>query len=386
MNSCSVQLGFDFYEHKGVGNNRRKMRRWITASVIALLAAFANMHVQAEVTRTFTMGFTPWLFDKSEEAIDETYAYLNGHSDIVSHHIEEGVPWTEAYYDRAFHSNMMSDWRTRRDKVSSDMAVFVSISPLDSTRTTLADYRGSASHMRLPTMFRGLSFNHPRVKQAYLNYALRVIDYFDPDYLAITVEPNELFFHNRGAWQAYSELYIETYNALKLRHPELPVFFTTSLHSFNQMREDTEDAWAAMAELWNYADIAAVSYYPYMQYPLDINAPIPMLDELRNHTDLPIAVSESGYPAQTLEYPGIHHIPANETLQAQVLFRMLVKAYVDEYAFFIVWAHRDFDDLLNTLELPPTTLLWRDTGHLDEKGEERLSAIVWDAFHSLQRH
>jgi hypothetical protein len=51
-----------------------------------------------------------------------------------------------------------------------------------------------------------------------------------------------------------------------------------------------------------------------------------------------------------------------------------------------VWAHRDFDALLNTLEMPPISTLWRDTGHLDENGEERLSAIVWDIIHGLQRH
>jgi len=396
MNSGSVQWGQQSLNVSLVtkGFVWRGARRWVRTSALAILfatlatgfaAGFANK-ASAEVTRSFSMGFTPWLFDQSQEAIDETYEYINGHSDIISHHIEEGVPWTEAYYKRDYHSNMMSDWRQRKENTRSDMEVFVSISPLDSTRTALADYRGSSSHESMPSMFRGLPFNHYRVKRAYLNYAESVIDYFDPDYLAITVEPNELFFHNRSEWQAFRELYIETYNALKLRHPELPVFFTTSLHSFNQMRENTEDAWEAMADLWNYADIAAVSYYPYMQYPLDINSPISMLDELKKHTDLPIAISESGYPAETLEYPGIHHIPASELLQAYMLFSMLLKANADEYVFFVVWTHRDFDKLLNSREMPPTTLLWRDTGHLDESGEERLSANVWDVVHSLQKH
>jgi hypothetical protein len=332
------------------------------------------------------MGFTPWLYDLNEEATEATYRYINEHSDIIAHQLEEGVPWTEALQNKPYHAHLMWDWAQRRDKVDSEHRVLVSISPLDEGRSTLADYRGEDSHMALPARFRDLRFNHPTVKQAYLNYAEKVIGYFDPDYLAIAVEPNELFFNDRSQWQDFVELYIETYNTLKSRHPDLPVFFTTALHSMNQMRPETEDAWEALAQLWNYADIAAVSYYPFMQYPLDLKNPVAMLEELRERTELPIAVSESGYPAQPLEYPGLGHIPATETLQAQMLFRMLARAHFDDYAFFVVWAHRDFDALLNTLEMPPISTLWRDTGHLDENGEERLSAIVWDIIHGLQRH
>lgn len=365
-------------KHQGILQHR--LPRFLTAFCLCVCAIAAN----AQGTRSFHMGFTPWLYDLSEEAVDATYDYINNHADLVAHQLEEGVPWTEALYKRSYHDNLMWDWNQRRSKTAEDTRVLVSISPLDEGRATLADYRGETSHMPLPAQFQGLRFNDPLVKRAYLNYAKEVVEYFDPDYLAIAVEPNELLFNDKDQWPEFVELYMETYSALKLSYPELPVFFTTALHTMNQMRADTDEAWEALEALWNYADIAAVSYYPFMQYPLDLNSPVPMLEALKEHTDLPIAVSESGYPAQTLEYPGLSHIPATEHLQAVMLFRMLVRAYVDEYAFFVVWTHRDFDQLLNTLELSPISTLWRDTGLLNEHGEERPSAIVWDIIHSLQ--
>lgn len=372
-----------------VSKPRNKILNWFAQnktlqSVAFLVVCLGATSVSAQGTREFYMGFTPWLYDLNEAAVESTYSYINSHSDLVAHQLEEGVPWTEALYKRSYHENLMWDWNRRRTKTGADTKVLVSISPLDESRSTLADYRGQTSHMALPARFQGLRFNDPLVKRAYLNYAEKVIGYFDPDYLAIAVEPNELLFNDISQWPEFVELYIETYSALKEKHPELPIFFTTSLHTMNQMRAGTEEAWEALEALWNYADIAAVSYYPFMQYPLDMAAPVDMLWELSEHTDLPIAVSESGYPAQTLDYPGLGHIPATERLQAEVLFRMLVKAYVDKYAFFVVWAHRDFDQLLNTLEMAPISTLWRDTGLLDEHGEERLSAKVWDAVHSLQ--
>jgi hypothetical protein len=319
----------------------------------------------------------------NDEAVDSTYSYINNHSNIISHHLEEGVPWTEALANSSYHANMMWEWKQRRTKTSQDLKVFLSISPLNQSRTGLADYRGRVTHMALPKSFQGKRFNDPAVKRAYLNYAESAIAYFEPDYLAIAIEANELFFNAPLQWQDFVELYIETYAALKLAHPELPVFFTSSLHTLNQMRPETDDAWSEMSLLWNYADIAAFSYYPFMQYPLDLKDPVGMLGRIREHTDKPLAISESGYPAEEIQFPGLDHIPATERLQGEMLFRMLVKAYLDDYVFYVVWAHRDFDQLMDTASLPAYSLLWRDTGLLSETGKKRFSSDVWDAFYNV---
>ena len=351
--------------------------------MIKLLISLNCVAANAADERMFYMGFTPWLYDFSVEAIDSTYSYINSHSDVIAHHLEEGVPWTEARTRTGYHPNMMWGWNLRKIKSSRDLKVFVSISPLNQSRSGLAEYRGESTEMALPTRFQGRSFNDPIVKLAYLNYAESVIRFFEPDYLAIAIEANELYFNNRAQWPDFVELYIETYAALKLRHPELPIFFTTSLHNMNQMRKDTDDAWREMSMLWNYADIAAFSYYPFMEYPLNSNDPVAMMDKIRAHTDKPLAISESGYPAQPIDYPGLSYIPTTERLQGEIMFRMLNKVYRDQYEFFIAWTYRDFDQLMNRTNMPAISALWRDTGLLSETGKRRLSSEVWDAFYNL---
>lgn len=329
------------------------------------------------------MGFTPWLDDLNQEAGDANYNYVNSHSNIISRHLEDGVPWAEAPANESYHRNMMWECEYRWSKSSKCQEVFLSISPLNSSRTGLADYWGAAIHIAMSESFIGKRFDDPVVKHAYLSYAESAINFFEPDYLAIAIGANELVFNTSLEWQDFVELYIETYAALKLADPEPPVFFTSSLHTLNQSIENTEDAWSAMSLLWNYAYIAAFSYNPFMQYPLDMSNPVAILDSAREHTDKSLSISESGYPAERIYFPGLGHIPAIETLQALVLFRMLIKAYLDEHVFYAVWAHRDFDQLMTTLDLPAYRLLWRDTGLLSETGEKRYSPILWDAFYNL---
>ena len=376
MNSNAAVRGRGLKKH-GLG------WRLVHVVIIGFISGFYALAANAGLERTFYMGFTPWLYDLNEEAVDSTYSYINSHADIVSHHLEEGVPWTEALANESYHPNMMWGWKQRKVKTSKDLKVFVSISPLNQSRSGLADYRGASAHMAMPTSFKGKRFNDPAVKQAYLNYAESVINYFEPDYLAIAIEANELYFNTPLQWQDFTELYIETYAALKLAHPDLPVFFTSSLHTLNQMKVNTDDAWSEMSALWNYADIAAFSYYPFMQYPLEMSDPVAIMGKIRKHTDKPLAISESGYPAEKLDYPGLDRIPATERLQGEIMFRMLVRSFYDEYVFFIVWAHRDFDELMTTAKLPMTSLLWRDTGLLSETGRERFSSNIWDAFYNL---
>ncbi len=50
----------------------------------------------ATPTRSFEMGFTPWLYEATSEAQDVTYARLIAHGDIIKHHLMGGIPWQEA--------------------------------------------------------------------------------------------------------------------------------------------------------------------------------------------------------------------------------------------------------------------------------------------------
>jgi hypothetical protein len=78
----------------------RPSRFWLKPHwwlLIGLLASCGGgSTTQPPATRGFLMGFSPWPWDATLEAVDWTYQTIMTNGDIVSHHIEEGVPWPEA--------------------------------------------------------------------------------------------------------------------------------------------------------------------------------------------------------------------------------------------------------------------------------------------------
>ncbi len=72
-------------------------------------------------------------------------------------------------------------------------------------------------------------------------------------------------------------------------------------------------------------------------------------------------------------------ISGSEIEQNIYLETLFENAKEQNYKFISWWAHRDYDALWETF--PPDLLdvgqLWRNTGLLDESGNERLSKTTW---------
>lgn len=370
----------------GLPATMRSLKRRICTLLSAVALGIFAHSAHAADSRPFYMGFTPWPWDTTWSAVQDTYQFINQNADIISHHIEEGVPWTEALADAPFDPKMMESWALRKQLTGSNLKVFLSISPLNQLRDGMALYRGAGEQMPLPSAFEGLRLNSAQVKKAYLNYARRAVEYFKPDYLAIAIEANELFDNNPGMWDDFAELYTETYRKLKAEYPTLPVFFTASLHNVvNPERGDPAKTWSKLEALWLNADIAGASFYPFLQRPLDLANPFSALQQLKAHTSKPIAISESGYPGKPPVISALKSLPATDDIQKNVYYGMLSLAASQNYEFVILWTYRDYDALWDRLggQLPEWGSLWRDVGILDGEGKPRGAKQVWDIFRSL---
>jgi hypothetical protein len=73
------------------------------------------------------------------------------------------------------------------------------------------------------------------------------------------------------------------------------------------------------------------------------------------------------------------NISANETEQNQYLRSLFFNAYRQYYEFISWWAHRDYDELWQTFPPDQKELgkIWRDTGILDEDGNQREAYDTW---------
>ena len=67
----------------------------IAAFVVVVVLTSCSQEDELK-TRPFRMGFTPFPYDLSLDAVEYTYEKLQSEADIINHHFDNGVPLPEA--------------------------------------------------------------------------------------------------------------------------------------------------------------------------------------------------------------------------------------------------------------------------------------------------
>ena len=335
-------------------------------------------------TRSYHLGFTPFPYDISQAAIDYVYTTIGNDADIIAHHFDEGVPWPQALAGSDYLQNVLDDWEQRKSKTPAGHKVYVAITPINTTRNGLALYWGSDDNLPLLPPWNGYAFNHDDVKTAYLNHAIRTIDYFEPDYFTVGIEVNLLVTNNPGVWSAYLELNEYVYAELKRLYPNLPVMvslFGIALLDGYRGEDDHAAQMQAFAEIIDDTDYYAISLYPYMSVYLTNSIPATMFDDLFSLSDKPIAIAETGYPAQSfsITVEGGGNIEFNSTPEKQrnYIAGLLEQADQRKFEFVINFVLRDYDALWEAIGSPQWAIVWRDTGFYDENGVSRPALDIW---------
>jgi hypothetical protein len=326
------------------------------------------------------MGFTPFPYDITVEAVAETRKFLHANSDIIAQHIE-GVPWAEALKGEPFHKNLLDDWKGKREATPLGGKVYLALSP---GRGDLGGYRGERENLPLPAEFKGKAFNDPAVKTAYLNYCRKGVEFFRPDYLAIGIEVNEIYQAGAARWKAYLELHRHVYEEIKKERKDLPVFASFTLHGLlNARGKARDDVLAAFRQLMPHNDLVAVSFYPFIAGgTTDIAG---CLDWLTTHFDeygKPYAVVETGEAADRLTFPTSKQVVDGTPAKQKAYYeKLLAAAQERRFRFVITFLHRDYDALWEKIKgsAPEAFVAWRDCGLLDERGRPRPAAEVWKA-------
>lgn len=331
-------------------------------------------------TRTFRMGFSPWLCDATVEAQNWTWAKLNAEGDIVSNHLEEGVPWQAMFDGQDFSGSYLAELQYRKDHLAPGKKCLVQINPLNTARNGLALNRGATPAEPLAAPWTGYALNSSQVKTAYLNYSRKMVEFMHPDYLLIGVEVNLLIRNNPGLWAAYVELQGHVYTGLKALYPDLPVavsvFCVPYFPEFSG-GDSLPAQVAGLSDLTPFVDFVAFSAHPSMSALLAESFPDDYFDRLFALTSKPVAISESSYPAQGWSIPPLTWNGSPEKQDA--FLEKMLEASRKAKARFVIWfAIRDYDALWNTvLGQSQDALVWRDTGLYDEAGADRPAILRW---------
>lgn len=355
-----------------------------------ILATFFFTSILSAGVRSFHMGFSPWPYEATQSGVDWVYSTIIANGDIVSHHIEEGVPWEECFANQPFPISFAQEIRNRINRTPSNKKILLQINPLNIGRNGLAAYRGESVNMTLTEPWNKMALNNDSIKIAFLNYAKRMIDSLNPDYLQIGIEVNLLIRNNRSLWPQYVELHRHVFTELKMLHPTLPIGASVFCVPFFP-EWSSEDTLAlqlqGLSDMTSLVDYIAFSIHPFMSGLLCDTLPINYFQYLFSLTNKPIGISESSYPAQAWQHPALPSIVFSGTPEKQSnMLSLMLSESASRNAMFVIWyAVRDYDTLWhNTLGDSPDALPWRDTGLFDELGGPRLAFSVWQNWFSKQ--
>lgn len=354
---------------------------------IVLLVSSCN-HNKNTQYRSFYMGFSPWPYDNTTQAVDWVYSEVTTEGDIISHHLEEGVPWPEAYADTSFSQSYIDEIQSRLQRKVNGQKTLLQINPLNVNRDGMALYRGDSINMSLPAGWTNLNLDDAKVKTAYLNYAKRMVDYFNPDYMLLGVEANLLIRNNPNLWPHYIELQKYVYTELKTLYPSLELSVSVFCVPYFPEWSSVDDLQAqlnGLNDLTPYVDFLSFSVHPFMSGLLAESFPDDYFQRLFAITSKPIAIAESSYPAQFWQTTTPPILSFNGTPEKQDNFLSLMLSESQKVrAKFVIWfTIRDYDALwIHALNQDPSALPWRDTGLYDEAGVERKTFSTWRTWHS----
>ena len=341
-------------------------------------------------SRPFHMGFTRWPPEATLEGIARMDAFLSAHGDMTALHFDGGVPWPEALTDSSFPEGLMNSWNSTRDAIPADHTLLVSITPLDMTRSKLASYWGDSDNMPLPKPWDAYPLDHANVKTAYLNYARQVIEYFKPDYFAISIEVNVAQVNAPETWSAYKELHKFVYESLKQEYPDLPIFATfTVSHMSGLDGGDKAIQKAEIESLLPYLDLLGLSSYPYgWMYESGKADPIPEdFFAAALAFGKPLAVTESGAPSYSFSAFGKDY-EFTEEYQARWVDFLLRQAGEHQFKFVVGFTGIDYDKLLEVFpkDVRELGMIWVYTGLERSDGCAKQALAVWDEYLGLVYH
>ena len=346
------------------------------------------------VTRPFDMGFTPWPWDATLAAVDWTWDHLASDGDLVSQHIEEGVPWPEAASGAPFPQSYLDQIADRKAHAAGKRQL-LSLNALDISRTHLAPFRTEQPNTPLTAPWSDYALDDPEVEGAYLSYVQRMVDLLEPDFVQTGIEVNLLRRDTDAAtWATLVSLQCHVYQGLKALGYTQPISVSLVSTAFYHpelydQSPDLDAQLAALHDLEPCVDLVAWSVYPYISGLLADSMPDDYFGTILALTTKPQGISESGYLAQQWSLPNVATWNGTPEKQRHFVDVMLSAASAHDLRFVVWFAIRDYDQLWERptseggLGSDSLSLIWRDTGLYDEAGAPRVAWDEWSAAFEL---
>lgn len=342
-------------------------------------------------TRSFFLGFTPWPYEATVDAVTSTYSLIQDHGDIVAHHLMDGVPWNSAFNNTALSTNIEDDVTSRKNQTINGKEIYLAIDSLNTARDDLAPNWGTNGSEARPAPWNERDFDSLEVAQAYSNFALEMIDRFDPAYFNYGTEVSELMLNDATRFDNFAIFAERVYDNIKAEHPNLPLMVSIALKSPDSANATTIAN--KFSKIADYVDVLGISVYPYAFYDhTDKGDPANMPSNWLSQASTiaagkPMAITETGWIAENLKIDGFGFDEQSDVTKQRDYVSELMKNAKNLSLEFIIWfTVVDYDALWNdTLGQDDLSKIWKDTGLYDGNINARPALDVWNKYYAMDK-
>lgn len=278
-------------------------------------------------------GFYPSPPEASLESVFQLFKDMSAHGDFIL--IQQNTAWQD------FVNGTDTESQTRTDLINqvklarqNDLEYIFVIDALNGLNRR--------EFMGLPAGW-DANFANPDVRAAYRNYAMWVVDTFQPRYLGLASEINTYMDAHPDDAQNFISLYNEIYALVKAEAPETQIFVTFQWDDLNNIfpqpeegdRQQYDTNWDQIEAFEPNLDVWVISSYPYFvfngtQIPPDYYTP------LLTRTSKPVAVAEGGYTSQAAG-------PVNGSPEEQAAYLHAIHDQLGQRLVF--WVNTLLDDI-----------------------------------------
>jgi len=336
--------------------------------------------------RSFFLGFTPWPYDATIEAVNTTYEKVQQNGDIINHHIMQGIPWQSAFDDSAYPANVEDEINSRLSQTVAGKTILIELGSLNGLRTGLADNWGVNGEEPRTAPWDSRDFDSPEVITAYSNFALDLISRFNPEYFNYGTEASELILSDINEFNKFKIFAQQVYANIKAQYPNVKLLISVALKSPSS--NEASLLQQHIPELLDYVDVIGVSVYPYIFFNHSnkgdpANLPSDWLTQITQIAPgKPVAITETGWIAENLVINNFSvNVSSNETFQKNYVTRLLQESNNINAEFVIWWSLIDYQALWEgILNQDDLAAIWRDIGLYNEQVLPRPGLSIWQQY------
>ncbi len=327
------------------------------------------------------VSITPFPFDLTAAAASSVAKITSENETLATVQLDNGIPWAEALDGEPFSADVMGQWQRDKDAIGTNRMVYLAIAPLQEDRVHWALGPGGASSPSWAANEKTLT---PKLKQAYGNYVLRAIDYFNPQFLNLGVEAGDMAWKKPGKWPSFTALFDSCCARVREKNPSIKIGISFSLPLL--MNKGVAKRAKSVIDT---SDYVGISFYPYLSdFYVKLGAqPLPApplqwrepLAWLATNISKPIAICETDYSSDPVSLPSYDlKMDANPDLQRAYVTDLAAIARRENYLFTVFFLSVDCDALMSKLPAEAAANgLWTHCGFLDKQLREK---PAWQAY------